>query len=315
MSLRTMVVYTDSIHFAEQILPQAAGRWSSVPSESDSGTSALRKKLFDDRLVFTSAMEPEKLWNQLFLVESASQSQYDLLIELNRAGESLPDGVLCIAGDGKEFHGFKDRAWTASPGNLHVSVNFSPAQSIDHFGAGFMILAAVSAVEAIDSVPGLENRAGIKWVNDVLIDGAKVCGVLAYTQTMADTVTSAVLGIGLNVETTPSLDPTPFVPRAGSLCEIVTDRRTCNPARLLGALMNSLDRNYRSLLDGNYEALLNRYRERSVVIGHDIEVLSDDTDIEPEVLASGRVKGLGQDLELILEGCERPLTRGRLVLK
>jgi BirA family biotin operon repressor/biotin-[acetyl-CoA-carboxylase] ligase len=260
-------------------------------------------------------MEPEKLWNQLFLVESASQSQYDLLIELNRAGESLPDGVLCIAGDGKKFHGFRGRAWTASRGNLHVSVNFAPAQSIDHFGAGFMILAAVSVVEAIDSVPGLENRAGIKWVNDILINDAKVCGVLAYTQTMADAVTSAVLGIGLNVETTPPVTRTLFVPKAGSLCDFTSDRRTCNPAYLLEALMMSLDRNYRSLIKGNYSALLNRYRERSIIIGRDVDVLSDDSAVGSQVLASGRVKGLGQDLELILEGSERPISKGRLVLK
>jgi len=310
-----MVVYTDSIHFAEQILPQTAGQWSSVSSKPGVGEPDLFGKLFDGRFVFTSALESEQLWDQLYVVEAASQSQYDLLIELNRAGESPPGGILCVAGEGNKFHGFRNRSWTASAGNLHVSAHLSPTQPMDHFGAGFMALAALSVVDAIDTVPGLGNQAGIKWVNDILIKDAKVCGVLAYTQTMADLVTSAVLGIGLNVETTPNVASTPSVPKVGSLCDIVTDRRTCNQAVLLGALMISLDRNYRSLLEGNYEALLNRYRERSVVIGRDVDVLSDDTDIEPEVLASGRVKGLGQDLELILEGSERPLTRGRLVLK
>ena len=310
-----MVVYTDSIHFAEQILPQTVGRWSSVSSESDVDTPALRRKLFGDRFVFTSALESDLLWDQLFLVESAPQSQYDLLIELNRTGEPLPDAFLCVAGEGNRFHGFKNRTWTASPGNLHVSCCLAPAKRIDHFGAGFMMLAAVSVVDAIDTVPGLENRAGIKWVNDILMDDAKVCGVLAYTQTMADAVTSAVLGIGLNVETTPALVPTPFVPRAGSLRDVVPDRQECDQAKLLDALMKSLDRNYRSLISGNYETLLNRYRERSVVIGREVEVLSDDSAIEPQVLARGRVKGLGQDLELLLEGSERPISKGRLVLK
>ena len=309
-----MVVYTDSIHFAERILPQTAGHWSSASSELTVDTPDLGRFLFGGRFVFTSALESDLLWRHLFVVESASQSQYDLLIELNRAGESLPGGILCVAGEGNKFHGFKDRRWTASPGNLHVSVNLAPAQRIDHFGAGFMILAAVSVIDAIDTVPGLENRAGIKWVNDILINDAKVCGVLAYTQTMANAVTAAVLGIGLNVETTPSVAPTPFVPTAGSLCDFSPDRRSCNQAKLLNELMKSLDRNYRSLIDGNYEALLNRYRERSVVIGRNVEIYSEDTGVEPHVLASGCVKGLGQDLELILEGSERPISKGRLVL-
>lgn len=310
-----MEVYTDSIHFAEQILPQTVGRWSSVSAEPGADTAALRRKLFDGRFVFTSALESDLIWDQLFLVESAPQSQYDLLIELNRAGESLPDAFLCVAGEGSRFHGFKNRNWTASPGNLHVSCSLAPAQRIDHFGAGFMILAAVSVVDAIDTVPGLESKAGIKWVNDILIDDAKVCGVLAYTQTMADVVTSAVLGIGLNVETTPSVAPTPYVPKVGSLCDIVADRQTCNRAELLNALMNSLDRNYRSLTNGRYDTLLTRYRERSIVTGRDVEIHSDDSSAEPRVLAGGRVKGLSQDLELILEGSDHPISRGRLVLK
>lgn len=310
-----MVVYTDSIPFAEHILPQTARRWSSVPSESDVGTPILRRKLFEDRFVSTSAFKTGGMWGQLYVVESATQSQYDLLIELNRAGETLPEGIVCVAGEGNKFHGFKNRDWAASPGNLHVSVNLAPAQRIDHFGAGFMVLAAVSVVEAIDAVPGLENQAGIKWVNDILIGDAKVCGVLAYTQTMADTVASSVLGIGLNVETTPPLVPTPSVPRAGSLCDVVPDRRICNQAKLLDALMNSLDRNYRSLISGAYETLLNRYRERSIIIGRQVEILSDSSDVEPQVLARGRVKGFGSDLELILEGSERPISTGRLVLK
>jgi BirA family biotin operon repressor/biotin-[acetyl-CoA-carboxylase] ligase len=310
-----MVVYTDSIPFAEQILPQMVGQWSSVSSEADSDIPSLRGKLFNGGFVFTRAAESDGVWNQLFVVESAPHSQYDTLIELNREGQTLPEGILCVAGEGNRFHGFKNRPWTASPGNLHVSVNLAPSQPINHFGAGFMILAAVSVIDAIDTVSGLESQAGIKWVNDILINDAKVCGVLAYTQTKADVVTSAVLGIGLNVETTPDVPPTPTVPKVGSLCDVVHDRQRCNQAKLLDALMKSLDRNYRSLLDGNYEALLNRYGERSVVMGRDVEVLSDDPAAESEVLAKGRVESLGQDLELLLEGHERPISKGRLVLK
>jgi BirA family biotin operon repressor/biotin-[acetyl-CoA-carboxylase] ligase len=310
-----MRIYTDSIPFAEHILPQITGQWSSVASDSEIHPPALREKLYNGRFVFSSTLGSDWTWDQVFVVESAPQSQYDLLIEICRAGETLPEGILCVAGEGDKFHGFKNRTWSAAPGNLHVSVNLAPAQPIDHFGAGFMILAAVSVIDAIDTVPGLENQAGIKWVNDILINDAKVCGVLAYTQTMADTVTSAVLGIGLNVETTPAVVPTPSVPRVGSLCDVVHDRQICNQAKLLEALMKSLDRNYRSLLNGDYEALLNRYRERSVVIGRNVEVLSDDPAAEAEVLEKGRVEGLGQDLELLLEGHERPISKGRLVLE
>ena len=41
-----------------------------------------------------------------------------------------------------------------------------------------------AVVDALDAVPGLEGRARIKWVNDILIGDAKVAGILAYTQTL-----------------------------------------------------------------------------------------------------------------------------------
>jgi BirA family biotin operon repressor/biotin-[acetyl-CoA-carboxylase] ligase len=185
---------------------------------------------------------------------------------------------------------------------------------MEHFGVGFTILAAVSVVDAIDGLPGLERRAGIKWVNDILIEGAKVSGVLAYTQTMKDVVSSAVLGIGLNVETTPSVDPTPYVPRVAALRDFAPDKSTCTQGAVLEKLVHALDRNYRSYLDGGYKALIDRYRERSLVTGREVTVRSDDPSTEPEVIAAGRVSGLGENLELLIEGIEEPVSRGRLIL-
>ena len=147
-----MVVYTDSIRYAQHILPQTAGRWSSASSDSSVGTPDLGKALFDRRSVYSTDLAADLLWSHLFIVESAPRSQYDLLIELNRTGTTLPDGILCVAGKGSKFHGLKNRRWTASSGNLHVSINLAPTRRIAHFGPGFMILAAVSVIDAIGSI-------------------------------------------------------------------------------------------------------------------------------------------------------------------
>ena len=86
-------------------------------------------------------------------------------------------------------------------------------------------------MDTIDTIPELSGKAGIKWVNDVLIDGAKVSGVLAYTQQEGDNVTAATLGIGLNLKTTPRIDPSPFVPRAASLTDFCPNREYCETVR------------------------------------------------------------------------------------
>jgi BirA family biotin operon repressor/biotin-[acetyl-CoA-carboxylase] ligase len=251
------------------------------------------------------------------LVEVAERSHYDLLIELSRAGVRLPDRVLCLAGAGERFHGFKGRSWSAPHGNTYLSVHLRPNRAVKRPTTSFTVLAAVSVVDAIDALPGLERSAGIKWVNDILIDGAKVGGVLAYTQSGGGTVSSAILGIGVNVETEPDIEPTPFVPRACSLKSTATRPEDCNQRSFFAALAAALDTNYRQLLAGGYEPLLERYRERSLVIGHRVTLCADDAD-EPgrrlDVLAHGRATWIGENLELAIEGYERPFGKGRLMI-
>jgi BirA family biotin operon repressor/biotin-[acetyl-CoA-carboxylase] ligase len=308
-----MVVYTDSIDFAEQALPSADQPWSPTDA-SVNDVQPLVDHLYEGKSYYTTFLETESNWRHLFLVEFSRRSQYDLLIDLTRGSARPPDAVLCLTGASDKLHGFKNRAWTASLGNIHLSVHLTPDQAVEHFGVGFTILAAVSVVDAIDSLPGLAGRAGIKWVNDILIEGAKVCGVLAYTQSMKDIVSSAVLGIGLNVEATPEVEPTPQVPRVAALREFTPDPSTCTQSTVLEKLIHALDRNYRAYLDGGYKALLDRYRELSLVIGREATVRSDDASSETEVVASGRVVGLGENLELLMEGIDKPVTRGRLIL-
>jgi len=311
---RAMVVYTDSISFADQVTPPARKPWS-PPTDHGTDLHLLSESLYQGNSFHESSLESDLLWKYLFVVEFAPRSHYDLLIELARGGNTLPDGVLCLAGGGDKFHGFKDRPWSTCPGNIHLSAHLAPARPIEQFGVGFTVLAAVSVVDTIDSIPGLNGRAGIKWVNDILISGSKVCGVVAYTQTMNDMVAAAIIGIGLNVETTPSVKPTPFVPRVAALRDFASDPSAATQGVIFEKLIRALDRNYRSLLDGKYDVLLDRYRERFLILGREVTICSDESGSESEVIATGRVSGLGDNLELFLDGVDKPVWRGRLILE
>jgi BirA family biotin operon repressor/biotin-[acetyl-CoA-carboxylase] ligase len=247
-------------------------------------------------------------------VEVAERSHFDLLIELSRAGARLPDRVLCLAGAGKRFHGFKDRAWSAPPGNTYLSAYLRPTYAVERPATSFTVLAAVSVVDAIDSMPGLEDTAGIKWVNDIIIDDAKVGGVLAYTQSAGETTNAAVLGIGVNVETVPEVERTPFVPRVGTLKGAGSRPAECTQRSFFPALAAALDTNYSRLLAGEYEALLERYRERSLIVGHQVTLCAEEPGPELDVIAHGRATAIGDGLELAIEGYDQPFTKGRLII-
>lgn len=309
-----MIVLSDTIDYAAELLPQEAVSRLSSKSVPDPAILPLIQSLYEEGVDLLSAPMPDQRWQYLFLSEFTSRSQYDQMIELARSQNKLPDRILCLAGSGSGLHGYKGRGWSAAAGNIHLTVHLTPKRPIERFETAFTILAALSVVDALDGVPGLEGRAQIKWVNDILIDGAKVAGILAYTQTRERTVSCAVLGIGLNVETAPAVEPTPFSPAVGSVHDFAPDSLSATQGNVLDSLLNALARNYQLLLEEGYTPLLERYRQRAGLIGRKIAVCSEDSDTDPSVIAEGRVVAMGDGLELYLENREEPVTKGRLIL-
>lgn len=125
--------------------------------------------------------------------------------------------------------------------------------------------AAVAVAEAIESLSG--RGARIKWVNDVFLDGKKVCGILTEGSVAADGLLEyAALGIGVNVAPPPDGFPEPLQHIAGAVFgpDAPPDAR----ARLAAEILARFFR-YRTL---NRDAFLNGYRERSLVVGRDVLV-------------------------------------------
>lgn len=307
-----MKIYTDDPAFAESLLdPAPAWRVVSLP-DVDPPLRFLASQLFPAPAALKSAFLPRRFWKYLLIVKHAPRSQFDLLVECARANPLLPGGILCIADTGDKLHGFRNRPWQSLSGNLHLSAFLTPGREIPHFQVGFIVLAAVSVLETLNSLPGLKHPASIKWVNDILLGGAKVSGVLAHTLTQGRTVTAAALGIGINVETTPALPPDPFVLQAASLRDFAAPTSPCSRKWVFTRLTGILRTNYRRLLAGEYRHLLEVYRQHSAVIGREAAIYSDPMDAAPQEIRRGKIRAIGENLELFLENSEVPVTRGRL---
>lgn len=112
------------------------------------------------------------------------------------AREGAPHGTVVIAREQTAGRGRTGRGWQSPPGNLYLSVllrlDLPPARV-----AELSFVAALAVAQTVDAF--LPGRARLKWPNDVLVDGAKVAGILVE---QADGV--AVLGIGVNVAHCPS---------------------------------------------------------------------------------------------------------------
>lgn len=254
-------------------------------------------------------------WTSLLLVDEAPYSQYDRLIEFLRKGGTLPDRVACVAQTGRGFHGQRGRPWSVLRGNLHLVVHLSPLGPAKEIGLGFTLLPAVACVRAIRRLSDGAITAGIKWVNDIVVEHCKVGGFLISTQTQGDIIRDVILGMGINVDAAPEVEPTPFVPAVGCLREF---ERDISVASLLPALLREIYDLYRLLLADGFRPLLREYRRYATIVGRPVRVWQDTEQgtvdqlrtIPP--LARGVVAAIADDLSLIIEGRREPVSRGRL---
>lgn len=128
--------------------------------------------------------------------------------------------------------------------------------------------AAVAVAEAIESLADVD--VGIKWVNDLLINGKKICGILTEASIDFESggLKYAVLGIGINVGQTVFPDD---VASVASSIEAECGRKISRN-RLCAEVINRV---YTMLSEGGTE-YMNEYRRRSVAIGREVTVIRGD---------------------------------------
>lgn len=116
-------------------------------------------------------------------------------------------------------------------------------------------LAVQAAIQQIDS----RVHADLKWPNDVLVHGEKLCGILAEMNAEATRVRHIVVGIGVNV------NHTSFPKDLGATSLRLVTGREWSRVELVAALLKSLDAEYRRLLEESdaRESILRRFAEHS----------------------------------------------------
>jgi len=108
------------------------------------------------------------------------------------------EGTVVIAGTQTAGKGRIGRTWLSPEGGLAMSIILKP--KLENLPQLVMI-ASLAVVRAIKQVTGVE--AGIKWPNDIMINGKKVCGILIENEVKEGRVNFADIGIGINVNFSP----------------------------------------------------------------------------------------------------------------
>jgi len=304
-----MLIITDSLEYSKGF---GFDNFESFSSIEDVTLHNLASSILDDNSSLYQTKSDNPFWDYFFISFYSENSQYDSLIKLAQQ-ITLDKNILCIAGSGKNFHGFHHRKWEATKGNIHLTVHLKPNQKIENFASAFMILSAISVVQTIDEIPALKNKSNIKWVNDIMIDNAKVGGVLAHVLSQSNTVTNVILGIGLNVETSPIVQPTEFVTKSSCLNEYLSDVNKVTHQFILEILIKKIADNYQLIIEDKLKSLIDFYRDRSLVLNKEVIIKSDEFGVDNKILHNGKVIAIGDNLELYFENRQKPIINGRLV--
>ena len=178
--------------------------------------------------------------------------------------KGTPEGTVIIASEQTAGRGRMQRSWLTPEGNVAVSVVLYPelAQL-----PSMIMLASLAVVHCIRAVAGLDP--GIKWPNDIMINGRKVSGILIESDVRQEKVQSTVIGVGLNV----SLHPTDY-PDIRDIATSLSQEsgRDVSAVDSVRTLLVETERLYTELAAGR--SLYDEWRDNMVTLGKAVRVLS-----------------------------------------
>ena len=179
------------------------------------------------------------------------------LVALRLGHDGEPHGALVIAEEQLAGRGQAGRAWHSEKSSgIYVTVLLRPEISPMHAPL-ITLMTGVAVHAAIAEQSGL--KADIRWPNDVLLGGKKVCGILTEMHAEPGRVHFVVVGIGLNVNNE-SL-PKELAAVATSLR--IEAGRAVSRIELLAKLLRHLERDYNRFVREGAGPLLRRFAEVS----------------------------------------------------
>lgn len=116
-----------------------------------------------------------------------------------RLASELPHGTVIMADSQTAGRGRRGRTWVSPKGeNLYFSLLLKPSFPPEQASMLTLVMALAVAC-GIEDLYGNQKVVQIKWPNDIVVCGKKVCGILTEMQVNAGNISHVVIGIGINV--------------------------------------------------------------------------------------------------------------------
>jgi len=194
------------------------------------------------------------------------------------------EGTVIVAEEQTAGRGRIKRRWLSPRGSIALSIILYPPLA---YLPSLIMVASLAVARSIEQVTGL--KAQLKWPNDVLVNGKKVCGILVESDVRGDKVDCAVIGIGININLKLSEFPQ-IAPMATSLSQELG--REVSRREVVQSLLAQAEKLYLALADG--DSVFKQWRDRLATLGKKVQVSSE------EATYKGTAESVAPDGSLLL---------------
>lgn len=210
-------------------------------------------------------------------------------LEAGRLADEISHGTVIVAEKQTAGRGRRGRSWLSKSGeNLYFSLLLKP-DFAPGLASMLTLVMALAVAEAIDAV--YNCNCLIKWPNDIVLHGKKICGILTEMQLEAGRIKHVIVGVGVNV------NQTEFAAEglvyAGSLCGelgVEVDKQ-----KVLRAVLDRFKGLYQAFCqEGSLKSIQKAYEAKLANYGKEVNVL------EPKGAYQGIALGINDKGELLV---------------
>ena len=218
------------------------------------------------------------------------------------------NGAVVISEKQTKARGRSGKNWESPLGGVWLSIILNP--NVNHSKIPLITLATGVAVENTLKGIGVKN-AEIKWPNDILIHGKKVCGILTEAITSFNTIESVIIGVGIDANISIENFPEELRENMTTLNDEIGEKVDKN--LLIKLFLEEFEKISEQFINEEYETILKEWRKNSYTIGKIVEVHEPFS--KPY---DGYVLGISRDGSLVVEKIDGTLEKvisGECIIK
>lgn len=218
------------------------------------------------------------------------------------------NGAVIISEKQTKARGRSGKNWESPLGGVWLSIILNP--NVNHSKIPLITLATGVAVENTLKRIGVKN-AEIKWPNDILIHGKKVCGILTEAITSFNTIESVIIGVGIDANISIENFPEELRENMTTLNDEIGEKVDEN--LLIKLFLEEFEKISEQFINEEYETILKEWRKNSYTIGKIVEVHEPFS--KPY---DGYVLGISRDGSLVVEKIDGTLEKvisGECIIK